>query len=333
MPATSAPTTATSREVLLIGFGGPTRGCCKRVDPCPGEAYCFVSGIFGHNPARKARIEEVTGHYRQLGGYSGYNAHTDKQASALKQELAKRGHPLNIRTGYHHWMPYARTTIAEMARDGVKDAVVLIMAPHQSSVSWDLYLRITGEGIEQAGPNAPRISAVVDPWWNKQGFIEAIAARIREAAGREGINLNDPATGLLLSAHSIPRPVAETSPYCKQVEETAALVVKSLGLKPGDTRVAYQSQPADSRIEWTGPSIERALDELKASGKKAVIGAAVGFLCDNVEVLHDLGIEGKQHANSIGLKFTRAQAVHDHPAFISMLADQVEAKLKALATA
>lgn len=322
------PTTTSTREVLIVAFGGPTPGCCKKFDPCPGEAHCFVSGIFGHNPGRKARVEEVAAHYKHLGGYSDYNAHTARQASALQAELHQRGHHVNVRCGYHHWMPYVRDTIAAMARDGVKDMVVLVLAPHQSSVSWDLYLRIVGEGVELAGPDAPKIAAVAEPWWNKPGFVNGIAARIKDCAAKSGIKLDAPDAGLLLSAHSIPMPVAETSPYCKQVEETAALVAKTVGAR--DMRVAYQSQPTDSRIAWAGPTIEQALDAFKADGKTTIVAAAVGFLCDNVEVLYDLGYEGEQHAKKLGVRFVRAEAIHDHPAFISMLADQVEAKLKAL---
>ena len=58
-----------------------------------------------------------------------------------------------------------------------------------------------------------------------------------------------------------------------------------------------------------------------------MVSSAIGFLCDNVEVLYDLGIEGKRNAEQHGLTFTRAESVHSHPDFILMLADRVEAKL------
>jgi ferrochelatase len=233
-----------------------------------------------------------------------------------------------IRCGFHHWQPYVRDVIADMHADGVREILVLVLAPHQSSVSWDLYLRIVGEGIEQAGEIAPQVVGVIDPWWNDMGFIEAIGARLTAAAQTAGMTLTAPETALLLTAHAVPEPVSRTAPYCRQVEETAALVAAKLGV--ADYTVAYQSQPDDSTIPWTKPSIEEAIEAFAQAGKAAVVSAAIGFLCDNVEVLYDLGIEGEKRAADLGLDFVRAESVHDHPAFIHMLADHVQDKLHAL---
>lgn len=318
----------TSVELLMVAFGGPTPGCCRRFDSCPGEAYCFVSGIFGHNTARQQRIEEVAAHYEALGGYSDFNRFTEAQAEALTAELARRGMPLRVRCGYHHWHPYVRDVIADMKADGVRDVLVLVMAPHQSSVSWDLYLRIVSEGIAHVGDGAPQVIGVVDPWWREDGFIEAIADRIDTVASARRVHLDASDTGVLLTAHAIPEPVSRTSPYCGQVEETATLVARRL--KCGDYAVAYQSQPGESTIAWTQPSLEEALATFAQAGKKTVISHAIGFLCDNVEVVYDLGVEGRRCAERQGMTFFRAESVHSHPAFIGLLADRVEAKLNEL---
>lgn len=320
--------TQTTTEILMVAFGGPTPGCCQQFDVCPGEAYCFVSGIFGHNAARRERIEEVVAHYRELGGYSAFNTYTVQQAAALAAELERRGLPMRVRCGYHHWQPYVRDVIADMTADEVDNLVILIMAPHQSSVSWDLYLRIVGEGMQQAGEPAPHVLGVVDPWWNVAGFIEAVSSRIEAAAEAIGADLTAPDTGLLLTAHAIPQPVSRTAPYCTQVQETAALVAQKLGVE--NYCVAYQSQPSVSTIPWTGPSLEEAMAAFDEAGKTTIVSSAIGFLCDNIEVLYDLGVEGKRRAEAYGMAFTRAESVHSHPAFVRMLADRVEAKLNEL---
>jgi ferrochelatase len=316
-------------HLFLAAFGGPTKGCCKRFDPCPGEATCFVSGVFGHNEARKARIEEVAAHYKHLGGFSRFNEITERQAQALKSELARRGKALGVTCGYYHWNPYIMDQVAGMAQSGVKDFIALVMAPHQSSVSWDGYLRRIQEGLEALPENArPAWKGVVDPWWTKPGFITALAERIKAAAATIGAELTAPDAGVLFSTHAIPMAVARTSPYVRQTEETVRAVVEALGLKR--FKLGFQSQPTDSRIEWTKPSMEDALAELAKDGARKVVGCAVGFLCDNVEVLYDMGVEGRQEAAKLGVQFAAAEAVNDHPSFISMLADQVEAKLASL---
>lgn len=309
-------------DLFVIGFGGPTPGCCKRVDPCPGEAYCFVSGIFGHNPARKARVDEVVAHYRELGGFSKFNEITEAQAKAVGDELARRGHKLRVTVGYDHWQPH----IADKVADLKGEFVALVMSPHQSSVSWDGYLRRVAEGLEKLPETSrPKWAGVAEPWWNKPGFIDALADRVREAAKAIGADLRASSTGLLLSAHAVPMPVVKTAPYQKQIDETARLVAEKVGST--NWMVGYQSAPSDSSIPWTTPFIERAMEELAEAGANKIVAVPIGFLCDNVEVLYDLGIEGRNKAAQLGVQFSAANAVNTHPAFIKLLADQVAAKL------
>ena len=166
----------------------------------------------------------------------------------------------------------------------------------------------------------------MEPWWNEAGFADAIADRLADAGRREGIDLRAPETALLLTAHAVPESLSRTAPYCRQVEETAALVAGRLG--GPDYRVAYQSQSGDSTVPWTQPVVEDVIAAFARGGKSSIVSNAIGFLCDNVEVLYDLGVEGERCAARHGLRFVRSESVHSHPAFITMLADRVAAHLK-----
>jgi ferrochelatase len=309
-------------HLLITAFGGPTEECCGKHAECPGQAFCFVSGIFGDNPARMARVHEVVEHYKHLGGFSRFNEITEAQAAALQAELKRRGYNLKITVGYDHWMPYIADQVAKL--DG--NFLVLVMAPHQSSISWDGYLRRVSEGLEKIiEPARPGWAGVVDPFWNKPGFIDALADRIKAAAASINADLHSSTTGLVLSAHAVPLPVVKTSKYVEQIHETAELVARKLGA--ANWMVAYQSAPSDSKIEWTTPYLERAIEELKDGGAQKIVAAPIGFLCDNVEVLYDLGVEGRHKANELGITFVAAEAVNTHEAFIKQLADNVQAKL------
>ena len=313
--------------LLLLGFGGPTPGCCGRRQVCPKtpgcEAECFVAGILGDNPARMGRIGEVVHHYQATGGgFSPYNELTQAQADALGAELAKRGAPMPIELGLRHWKPWTRDGLAALQAQGSRKVGILIMAPHQSSVSWDWYLKHAAEAADAIGETAPELVAVVPPWWTAPGYIAASAARIREAtAGWSAERFAKAA--LIFTAHAIPQPVESTSPYRQQFVESARLIAEALG-HPAH-RIAFQSQPSDSRVPWSAPAIEHVLPELPATGATDVIVQAAGFLVDHTEVLFDLDVEAKEQAATLGLTFTRARCVHDHPAFISGLADAVMA--------
>lgn len=314
-------------NLMVVAFGGPTKECCGKHAECPGQAFCFVNGIFGDNPARRARVDEVVEHYKFFGGFSRFNEITEAQANALQAELKKRGHDLKLTVGYDHWMPWIADQVAKV--DG--EFLVMVMTPHQSAVSWDAYLRRVSEGLEKLDESSrPKWAGVVEPFWNKPGFIEALADRVREAAKAINADLTNSSTGLVLSAHAIPMSLVKTSKYVEQIKETAELVAAKVGA--ANWMVAYQSAPSDSKIEWTTPYLERAIEELKEGGARRIVAAPIGFLCDNVEVLYDLGVEGKNKADDLDLPFAAAEAVNTHPAFIKQLADNVEAKLNELTT-
>lgn len=311
--------------LLLLGFGGPTPGCCGRRQVCSKtagcEAECFVAGILGDNPARMGRISEVVHHYQATGGgFSPYNALTARQAQALAAELARRGAPIPVAMGFRHWTPWTRDGLAELQAKGCRRVGLLVLAPHQSSVSWDWYLKHAAEAAEAIGDSAPDLVAVVPPWWTLPGFIAGCAEQIRSAtAGWSAERLA--AAELIFTAHAIPQPVETTSPYRQQFAETARLIAVALGHP--QHRIAFQSQPSDSRVPWSAPTIESALDAAKAAGAPEVVVQACGFLVDHTEVLFDLDVEAKAHAAGLGLGFTRARCVHDDPGFIAGLVDQV----------
>lgn len=320
--------------LLLLGFGGPTPGCCGRRATCPKtpgcEAECFVSGILGDNPARAKRIAEVAEHYRHFGGFSPYNALTQTQADALAAELKRRGRPLHVACGYRHWAPWTIDGLRALHAAGSREALLLIMAPHQSSVSWDWYLKHAAEAAEQLGSASPALVGVIDPWWATSGYVAAIADQVR-AATRGWSAERFAAAELVFTAHAIPQPVETTSPYRAQFAETSRLAAAALGHP--EHAIAFQSQPGDSRVAWSAPTIEQALDDAHRRGRREVVVQAAGFLVDHTEVLYDLDVEAKEHATRLGLTLVRAACVHDHPAFIAMLADHVERALGAAASA
>ena len=318
-------------HLLIVGFGGPTPDKTAH-ESGKSEAYRFVSGIFGDNPARQARVDEVVKHYEALGGFSKFNEITEAQADALGGELRRRGIELKILCGFDHWRPHIADRVTDLAQAGCREFLTLVMSPHQSAVSWDGYLRRVSEGLDALDEDKrPKLVGVVEPWWNRAGFIEAVADRIAAAAKELGASLAAEDCGLLLSAHAVPLSIVKTSPYIRQVEETAKLVAEKTGAK--HWRVGYQSAPSDSRIPWTEPFIAEAMEQLNGLGAVKVVGAPIGFLCDNLEVLYDLGVEGARIAEGLKVKFKRAEAVNVHKAFIALLADQVEAKLKDVVSA
>ena len=307
-------------SVLLVAFGGPTPGCCQKYDSdaCPGEAYCFVEGIAGTAESQRERVKDISAHYVQLGGFSPFNELTFKQADALENALRARDLLLPVYAGFRHWTPYLKEVVAEMAQKGHHKILGIIMAPHQSKVSWEWYQRAVKKGIDAIDGEKPTID-YLDPWYTHKGYVGAIAEIIKTACGNKLERAE-----LVFTAHAIPQSAADTSPYTQQFAKTGEAVAQEIGKT--QFGLAYQSEVENSPIPWTQPDINDWLKARKEEGVDTVVASPIGFLCDHVEVLYDLDIEATETAEACGIDFIRAGTVGAHPKFINMLADFVYEK-------
>ena len=304
-------------SILLIAFGGPTPGCCKKYDNCPGEAHCFVEGIVGTAESQAVRLREVSSHYVMLGGFSPFNQLAFKQAEALEAALHDRDVGVPVYLGFRHWTPYLHEVISEMVQKGHRRSLGIIMAPHQSKVSWDWYQQTVREGIEMLDGGGLSVS-YLNPWYKNSGYIRAIADLIQEAC--KGLSQDEFAKAeLVFTAHAIPQVAADRSPYTQQFSQTAAAVAEELGKR--EFCLAYQSQTENAPVPWTQPDINDLIREREVSNIRTIVAAPIGFLCDHVEVLYDLDIEARETAQRCAINFLRAGTVGVHPEFIGMLAD------------
>ena len=310
--------------VLLIGFGGPTPGCCQRYEPCPGrEAACFVRAVVGERPGAQARIDEVAAHYDVFGGYSPFNALTLQQAESVSAALRARGHTVPVRVGMRFWPPYVDTVLAEMAELGCRHLLGVILSPFQCAASWEHYQQSVADGVAALGELGPQIT-YLSPWHTQAGFVEAIADGVGQAAMSLGEARGGEAA-LIYTAHAIPEPMADRAPYTQQFRETADAVTKRLGRR--EHRIAYQSQVTSTPIPWLQPDVNDVIRQVREDGFRDVIVAPIGFLCDHMEVLYDLDVQTKETAEACGLGYVRSGTVSNHPAFVVMLSDLVGAHL------
>ena len=288
--------------VFLIAFGGPTR---------PEEIRPFLENVTRGRRIPAERLEEVAHHYELLGGRSPLNELTFRQADGLRRLLGRT--PVYV--GMRNWEPYIAGTLGQMARDGVRRAVGVILAPHANESSRERYIEAVDEGRAALGPRAPVVD-YVGSWHVHPLFVEAAAEQVRVA--RAGLPVG---ARVVFTAHSIPVAAAERSPYVAELEATAGAVAARLDGAPWE--LAYQSRSGNPRDPWLEPDVNATLRRLAAEGAPAVVVAPIGFVCDHVEVLYDLDVEARATAATLGLAFARAATVNDHPLFLRMLAELV----------
>jgi ferrochelatase len=167
----------------------------------------------------------------------------------------------------------------------------------------------------KVGLNVPTTSVCCYP--TEEGMIRAQADLLKET-----LKLAGGEARVLFSAHGLPKKVIERGdPYQRQVEMTAAAIVKALGQNDLDWLVSYQSRVGP--LEWIGPGTD---DEIRRAGRdqKALVVQPIAFVSEHSETLVELDIEYAHLAREAGVpRYFRVPALGDHPAFIAALADLV----------
>ena len=296
--------------ILMIGYGAPEK--IEDIRP-------FLQNVAKGRPIPPDRLEEVTHHYELFKGKSPLNEYTYKQANGLQNKLAENGYEIPVFVGMRNWHPLIPDVIKQMSDSGVKNVVGMIMAAHQSDASWERYQRDVQEALTELGIEMEfKYSA---PLFDHPLFIEDSADRVLDC-----LNEIPPEeysqTMILFTAHSIPTPMAEASQYVEQLMTTARLIAQRLNYD--NWRLVYQSRSGRPTDPWLEPDVCDVIEEIAKEGVKNVIAQPIGFICDHIEVLFDIGIEAQEVSDEAGINLLRAKTVNDDPKFIEAMADVVE---------
>lgn len=295
--------------VLMIGYGAPE----KREDVVP-----FLREVAGSRPIPEARLREVASHYEIFDGRSPLNELTCRQAAKLEKFLARRGRKLPVYVGMRNWHPFIEDSLERMRRDGARRAVGLIMAIYRCDASWERYMRDVSQARDALGMELS--VEYVPPLFDHPLFVKTSADKVRERM-RDVPAGNLDTTMLVFTAHSIPEKMSDSSPYVSQFETSARLVAQSAGC--GKWMTAYQSASGSPGEKWLGPDVCDVVSKLASEGFTDMVVQPIGFLCDHVEVLFDIGVEAAEAAGEAGIVLHRAETVNDSDGYVEALGDGV----------
>jgi len=298
--------------VLVMAYGGPS---C--LDDIPG----YLADIRTGRPTPRAVIEEITDHYRCIGGKSSILEISMRQAASLQDKL---GADFQCWVGMRHWSPWIEEVVGEMAEQGVRKAVGVVLAPHYSRMNTERYFGRIKEGLKMY--RAAIEFAYVKSYHDSPSLIEALGRRV-EAGMSQWPALERGKVHVVFSAHSLPaRIMRDGDPYDAQLRSTASLVARRAGLPPERWSFSYQSA-GKSPESWLGPQLVEYLPSLVERGIRDVVCVPVGFVADHVEILYDIDIEAKAAAEKAGIRMERPAALNDDPLFIDTLAGAIRAAL------
>jgi ferrochelatase len=289
---------ADSIGLLVMAYGGP--GARAEVEP-------YLRDVRGFRDTPPEVVDEVRARYAAIGGRSPILERTGAQARALEEALNTNGRPFTAVVGMRHWHPYIGDALVRLAEAGVERAVGLVMAPHYSRMSIELYFK----EVEEA--QTPVKLAPIREWHLLPGYVEALEDRVRAALARFPAAVRD-TVPLILTAHSLPERILQwNDPYPVQLAATTRAVADRLSGR--SHRFAYQSASRTPE-PWLGPDAGEVIAELAREGHRHVLLVPIGFTCEHVEVLYDVDVELRRRAQELSVHLERTEMVNDHPLMI-----------------
>ncbi len=260
------------------------------------------------------RAKKSRGYYARLGGRSVLLPETEAQATAL--EKAAAGAAKNVRAFVYmrYWHPMAREVVGQLKAYAPTRIVVVPMYPQFSTTTTGTSVAALTKEARAQGLATPFETVCCFP--TAPGFIAPMVAMIGDAYAKAA-HAGTPR--VLLTAHGLPeKTIAAGDPYQWQVEQTAAAVVKDLGVSGLDWAVCYQSRVGPAK--WIGPSIEEEIRRAGADGVPLIV-APISFVSEHVETLVELDETMRDLAKESGVpSYVRIPAVRTDTRFVDTLA-------------
>jgi ferrochelatase len=296
---------AEGRAVLLMTYGSPAS--LERED-----VGAYLTRVRGGREPDPELLDEFTRRYRVIGG-SPLIEITRAQAAALSDSL---GWPVEV--GMRFSEPSILAGLMSLAAAGVTDVAAIILSPQYSPLLMSGYARAidSAQATMAASPNVK----IAGAWHDEPTFVDALARRIRSAV--EELPIEEHASvRILLTAHSLPRRVAEQEPeYLSQLRATAAAVAARAGLADDEWTFCWQSAGHEPG-EWMKPDFADLMPQIAATGGRSVLVAPIQFLADHLEILFDVDVGARDQAERSGLAFHRIESLNVDEGLVDSLAN------------
>ncbi|MBC1601011.1 ferrochelatase [Listeria welshimeri] len=269
----------------------------------------------GHTPSEEM-IADLRGRYHAIGGLSPLAKITEAQAYGLEEVLNKSQEEVEFKTyvGLKHIEPFIEDAVEAMHKDGIKEAISIVLAPHYSSFSVEAYNKRAKDTADKLG--GIEIKAI-NEWYKQPKFINMWAERINETAKQiPADELMD--TVLIVSAHSLPEKIKQhNDPYPDQLQETADLIFEKVVVP--HYALGWQSEGKTGE-PWLGPDVQDLTRALYGKEKyKHFIYTPVGFVAEHLEVLYDNDYECKVVTDEVGAAYHRPPMPNADPEFLEVL--------------
>lgn len=296
----------TPTGIMVMAYGTPET--LADVEPY----YTHIRG--GRKPSPE-QLADLIGRYEKVGGqtplYELTKGVADQLRARLEHEFPGR---YRVYLAMKHWHPYIAEVVPQIAADGIREVVGVVLAPHYSRYSLEGYRSYTEKALAQL--DRPFSFRFVEHWHDHPLFRALITDRIRAALAEFPPEAQGQ-VAVLFSAHSLPEKiVAMGDPYVAQLRESAAAISALVGLR--EHRFCFQSA-APTPEPWLGPDIVDYLQTLHGEGVRYVLSVPFGFVAEHLEVLWDIDTEAQAKARALGMTLRRIRMPNADPEFVEVI--------------
>ena len=330
------------KAVLIVNVGTPSK-------PDPREVRSFLSQ-FLNDPRvidlpwirRKIlvngiiipfRVKKSTGLYRRVWTETGSPILLYLNSLQQKLEL-KFGADADFYAAMRYGEPSITSVLDKINSIGYDELLVLPLFPQYAEST-------TGSIIAHVESLLPRYDDIktvkyIRDFHDHPAFIRAFSTRI-------GQYMPDTFDYVVFSYHSLPvRQVDAQHPgksclscscdkqmpdfgkscYKAQSYETTRLIAESLGLKPEDYTVTFQSRLTR---KWIGPFTEDVILQLAAEGKKRILVAAPSFVADCLETIVEIGMDyDVLFRENGGAELVMAESLNDEDNWVEAIGEMLQ---------
>jgi ferrochelatase len=313
--------------VVLFQLGGPDT--LAAVEPFLYNLFCdpdiinFPGSFLARKPLAKwissTRSKVVKKHYAEIGGGSPIRRLTERQGTALQAALAPH---INARVivAMRYWHPDTTEALAALAAAPFDKLILLPLYPHYSFATTGSSLKEWNRLYKPSAGSNPKIPVrTINHFYDHPDYVAAIVERINSILTK----LPDPgAVHLVFSAHGLPMALVEKGdPYPIHIATTVNLV-REMGAWPNPHVLCFQSKVGPQK--WLQPPLTATIEKMAREGVKRILVIPISFLTEHIETLHEINIEARQQAQSLGVSdFHMMPALNDSPLLINALADLV----------
>lgn len=260
-----------------------------------------------------------------------------QQQKAVQQHFKE---PVEIAMRYGNPSPKAAYDKLIQRMPGLEEVIMLPMYPHYAMSSYETAVAYMEEVHQKYKYQFKLVT--IDPFYNKPGYINALAESIRPYTKKDFDKI-------LFSYHGIPeRHVLKCDPtetHCLKINDcchvaspahaqcyrhhtivTTELTSQLLELPKEKVEQTFQSRLG--RDQWLLPYTAKRLTELPAEGIKNLLVVCPAFVSDCLETLEEMAEEGKEiflHAG--GENFTLIPCLNTQPLWIDTMVNFIKAAI------